>query len=40
MKKKFKILITWRLMIDNIENYKKIFAINNISYDFIYIEQG
>lgn len=40
MKKKFKILITWRLMIDNIGYYKKKFSINNVTYDFIYREQG
>jgi len=37
---KKKILITWRLMIDYMSNYKNLFYHNNLTYDVIYKNQG
>ena len=34
-----KILITWRLMINQIHNYKKLFKKENISYDLLHVKQ-
>jgi D-3-phosphoglycerate dehydrogenase len=38
-KKKFKVLITWRLLIDKFFLFKKFFKKNKILYDLLYTEQ-
>ena len=38
-KKKFKVLITWRLLIDKFFLYKKFFEKNKILYDLLYTDQ-
>ena len=37
--KKIKVLITWRLLIDNIEQYKKLLIDNNIIYEVLKFKQ-
>ena len=34
-----KILITWRLMINEIQKYKKLLKKENISYDVLHVKQ-
>ena len=38
-KKKINILISWRLLIDNMHNYKSIFKKNNINFDVVKCDQ-
>ena len=37
--KKYKILITWRLLCENIEKYKKILKKNNLIFDTLNVDQ-
>lgn len=37
--KKIKVLITWRLLIENIDNYKKLLADNKIIYEMVKFQQ-
>ena len=39
MKKNYKILITWRLLADDISRFKSLFKKNKINYDVIQGQQ-